>query len=161
MRLLSRLFAAASQTSRLLRTFPATPPHHRPFHRFPSPSASRPFHTSMPVFANILSQNAIAVETHGNFDLVKRFKLDFADIHVSKWRSRISGLSVVHLDYDGAFLPSHRAWIPMERIHPTAPLVNGYFVVGTESTYASLPSIKRIHAYKIPKYSMIAAVHTP
>ncbi|KAI0652259.1 Metalloenzyme, LuxS/M16 peptidase-like protein [Trametes meyenii] len=52
-------------------------------------------------------------ETHGNFDLIKKFKLDFADIHVSKWKSRSSGLSVVHLDYD-------------------APLVNGYFVVGTE-----------------------------
>ncbi|KAI0673522.1 Metalloenzyme, LuxS/M16 peptidase-like protein [Trametes maxima] len=53
------------------------------------------------------------VETHGNFDLINKFKLDFADIHVSKWKSRSSGLSVVHLDYD-------------------APLVNGYFVVATE-----------------------------
>ncbi|KAI0080089.1 hypothetical protein K474DRAFT_1590638 [Panus rudis PR-1116 ss-1] len=52
-------------------------------------------------------------ESHGNFDLVKKFKLDFADILVSKWKSRESGLSVVHLDYD-------------------APIVNGYFVVATE-----------------------------
>ena len=49
-------------------------------------------------------QNGAAPETHGNFDLVKRFKLDFADIRVSKWKSRESGLSVVHLDYDGTFL---------------------------------------------------------
>ncbi|THH28068.1 hypothetical protein EUX98_g6115 [Antrodiella citrinella] len=53
------------------------------------------------------------MDKFGNFDLVTRFKLDFADIHVSKWRSRVSGLTVVHLDYD-------------------APIVNGYFVVGTE-----------------------------
>lgn len=52
-------------------------------------------------------------ETFGNFDLVKRVKLDYTDVTVSKWRSRDSGLSVVHLDYE-------------------APIVNGYFVVATE-----------------------------
>lgn len=40
-------------------------------------------------------------ESYGNFDLIKRFKLDFTDVLVSKWRSRDSGLSIVHLDYDG------------------------------------------------------------
>ncbi|EGN98675.1 hypothetical protein SERLA73DRAFT_73284 [Serpula lacrymans var. lacrymans S7.3] len=49
----------------------------------------------------------------GNFDLVKRVHLDYTDISVSKWRSRVTGLSIVHLDYE-------------------APLVNGYFVIGTE-----------------------------
>ncbi|KAH8102439.1 Metalloenzyme, LuxS/M16 peptidase-like protein [Cristinia sonorae] len=53
------------------------------------------------------------MDKYGNFDLITSFKLDFAEIHVSKWRSRVSGLTVVHLDYD-------------------APIVNGYFVVGTE-----------------------------
>ncbi|KAF7436910.1 hypothetical protein PC9H_003744 [Pleurotus ostreatus] len=52
-------------------------------------------------------------ETYGNFDLVRRVKLDFTDVVVSKWRSRVTGLSIVHLDYE-------------------APLVNGYFVVATE-----------------------------
>ncbi|KAJ7630999.1 Metalloenzyme, LuxS/M16 peptidase-like protein [Roridomyces roridus] len=52
-------------------------------------------------------------EKFGNFDLVKRVKLDFTDVQVSKWQSRVTGLSVVHLDYE-------------------APIVNGYFVVGTE-----------------------------
>ncbi|PSS37563.1 hypothetical protein PHLCEN_2v579 [Hermanssonia centrifuga] len=52
-------------------------------------------------------------ENFGNFDLITRTKLDYADILVSKWKSRVTGLSIVHLDYD-------------------APLVNGYFVVGTE-----------------------------
>ncbi|KAH7931086.1 hypothetical protein BV22DRAFT_1027850 [Leucogyrophana mollusca] len=49
----------------------------------------------------------------GNFDLVKRVKLDYTDVVVSKWQSRVTGLSIVHLDYE-------------------APLVNGYFVIGTE-----------------------------
>ncbi|EKM61160.1 uncharacterized protein PHACADRAFT_247588 [Phanerochaete carnosa HHB-10118-sp] len=50
---------------------------------------------------------------YGNFDLVTRAKLDYADILVSKWKSRATGLSVVHLDYN-------------------APIVHGYFVIGTE-----------------------------
>ncbi|PFH54559.1 hypothetical protein AMATHDRAFT_123 [Amanita thiersii Skay4041] len=52
-------------------------------------------------------------ERFGNFDLLQRIHLNFTDVVVSKWKSRITGLSVVHLDYD-------------------APLVNGYFVVATE-----------------------------
>ncbi|KAH8988959.1 Metalloenzyme, LuxS/M16 peptidase-like protein [Lactarius akahatsu] len=52
-------------------------------------------------------------ETFGNFDLIRRVKLDFTDVTVSSWRSRVTGLSVVHLDYE-------------------APIVNGYFVVATE-----------------------------
>jgi len=54
--------------------------------------------------------NGIAVapsthETYGNFDLVKRVKLNFTDVTVSKWRSRVTGLSIVHLDYEG-----HSIW---------------------------------------------------
>jgi hypothetical protein len=40
-------------------------------------------------------------ESFGNFDLVKKLKLDYTDVLVSKWRSRRTGLTVVHLDYDG------------------------------------------------------------
>jgi hypothetical protein len=40
----------------------------------------------------------------GNFDLVQRFQLDYTDVVVSKWRSRASGLTVVHLDYEGVYL---------------------------------------------------------
>jgi len=64
-------------------------------------------------------------ETYGNFDLIKRVKLNFSEITVSSWRSRVTGLSVVHLDYDGeprVSLPfmcirvysadsSHREWL--------------------------------------------------
>lgn len=52
-------------------------------------------------------------ETFGDFDLIKRVKINFSDVTVSSWRSRVTGLNVVHLDYE-------------------APLVNGYFVVPTE-----------------------------
>ncbi|KAJ3976962.1 Metalloenzyme, LuxS/M16 peptidase-like protein [Lentinula raphanica] len=54
-----------------------------------------------------------APQVFANFDLIQQFKLDFADVLVSKYRSRITGLSIVHLDYE-------------------APIVNGYFVVPTE-----------------------------
>ncbi|KAF9015263.1 Metalloenzyme, LuxS/M16 peptidase-like protein [Cyathus striatus] len=62
--------------------------------------------SSTPVFGT-------TAEGFGNFDLIRRVKLDFTDVVISKWRSRITGLTVVHLDYE-------------------APLVNGYFVVATE-----------------------------
>ena len=99
---LARLFAATSQTSRLLRSLPPSPP--RPcLSRLARPLPRRSLYTSMPALA---SHAPKPLETHGNFDLIKRFKLDFADIYVSKWKSRASGLSVVHLDYEGAPPPS-------------------------------------------------------
>lgn len=39
-------------------------------------------------------------ETHGNFDLLQRVKVDYADVTLSKWRSRQTGLTVVHVDYE-------------------------------------------------------------
>ena len=71
----------------------------------------------MPTLANVVPQNFKPSETHGNFDLIKRFKLDFADIHVSKWKSRETGLSVVHLDYDGTCAIAYvfRSWLWMTR----------------------------------------------
>ncbi|KAF8640945.1 hypothetical protein AX17_000592 [Amanita inopinata Kibby_2008] len=59
------------------------------------------------------SPTPFASEKFGNFDLHQKVELGFTDVVVSKWRSRVTGLSVVHLDYD-------------------APLVNGYFVIATE-----------------------------
>ncbi|KAH8114457.1 Metalloenzyme, LuxS/M16 peptidase-like protein [Phellopilus nigrolimitatus] len=52
-------------------------------------------------------------ETYGNFDLIQRVKLDITDVVLTKWRSRITGLSIVHLDYESS-------------------IVSGYFTVGTE-----------------------------
>ena len=40
-------------------------------------------------------------ETFGNFDLINRVKIDFSEVTVSSWRSRVTGLNVVHLDYEG------------------------------------------------------------
>jgi hypothetical protein len=58
-----------------------------------------PSHVSQPSLG-VSPQNAHR-HTFGNFDLIKTVKLDFTDVVVSKWRSRVTGLSVVHLDYDG------------------------------------------------------------
>ena len=41
------------------------------------------------------------VESFGNYDLIKRIKLDFTDVVVAKWKSRVTGLTVIHLDYEG------------------------------------------------------------
>lgn len=45
-----------------------------------------------------------AFMSFGNFDLVQQVKLDYTDVVVSKWRSRVSGLTLVHLDYEGVCL---------------------------------------------------------
>ncbi|KZV65225.1 hypothetical protein PENSPDRAFT_587192 [Peniophora sp. CONT] len=59
------------------------------------------------------SASSSTAESYGNFDLVKRVELDFTPVTIHKWRSRESGLTVVHLDYE-------------------APIVKGYFTVATE-----------------------------
>ncbi|CAE6446358.1 unnamed protein product [Rhizoctonia solani] len=51
-----------------------------------------------------------------NFELLQRVKLDYADVEVTKWRSKLTGLTVVHIDYDGK----------------STPIVKGYFVLATE-----------------------------
>jgi hypothetical protein len=70
-----------------------------------TPSATRGYasiaHTMSPSLSS-KTPEADRPTTFGNFDHVKRFKLDFSDIEVSKWQSRVTGLSVVHMDYDGA-----------------------------------------------------------
>jgi hypothetical protein len=72
--------------------------------------------------------------SHGNFDLVQRFNIDNTDVNVSKWRSRETGLSIVHLDYEGIRYSCTRLG-DLLTIPSSAPLVNGYFVVATESAY--------------------------
>ena len=46
---------------------------------------------------------AMSDASYGNFDLVKRVPVDKTNIIVSKWRSRVTGLSVVHIDYEGIY----------------------------------------------------------
>jgi hypothetical protein len=54
------------------------------------------------------------------FELLREVQIDCADVTLSKWRSKKSGLTVVHLDYD-------------------TPIVNGYVVVASESAYSPSP----------------------
>lgn len=49
----------------------------------------------------------------GNFDLIRTEKLGLADIVVSKYRSRETGLTVVHLDYEGMRLNYLQERIPI------------------------------------------------
>ena len=44
---------------------------------------------------------AMEIESSGNFDLLKRVDVAYSPITVSKWRSRVTGLTVVHIDYEG------------------------------------------------------------
>lgn len=37
----------------------------------------------------------------GNFDLLKKHPLGIRDITLYKWKSRVTGLSVLHIDYQG------------------------------------------------------------
>jgi hypothetical protein len=45
-------------------------------------------------------------ESFGDYNLIKRIKLDFTDVVVSKWKSSVTGLTVIHLDYEGIILLS-------------------------------------------------------
>lgn len=47
---------------------------------------------------------AMSDASYGNFDLIKRVPVDKTKIVVSKWRSRVTGLSVVHIDYEGIYV---------------------------------------------------------
>ena len=92
-----------------------------------------PFHTS--VQEPRTSAMTHIQESFGNFDLVKRLKLDFTDVLVSKWRSRCTGLTVIHLDYDGLLFCLSCIWEVANFVLVVAPIVHGYFVVATESRY--------------------------
>lgn len=39
--------------------------------------------------------------SYGNFDLQQTINLDFAEAVVEKWRSQRTGLSIVHIEYEG------------------------------------------------------------
>lgn len=38
-----------------------------------------------------------------DFELLEQIRLKSAEIVVTKWRNTLSGLTVVHLDYEGMF----------------------------------------------------------
>ena len=89
-----------------------------------------------PTSALQLPSSSASPESYGNFDLIERVKLGGFDITVSSWRSRTTGLKVVHLDYEGKRRTTTADLLPLTSIVfilPIAPIVNGYFVVATES----------------------------
>src|SRR6267154_2140261 len=78
--------------------------------RLSRPTSSSFFSTNNSRFAQALQPDmpqtlqTSSSETFGDFDLINRVKIGFSDVTVSSWRSRVTGLNVVHLDY-GWFLP--------------------------------------------------------
>ena len=98
-------------SSLLRHGLPLRPPAGRPLKRALAPerSAAHSFHAFR--FRNTLSTSTTttphpatmsgAPEQFGNFDLVRRVKVEYTDVVISKWKSRETGLSVVHLDYEG------------------------------------------------------------
>jgi hypothetical protein len=76
-----------------------------------TPPSRSLFSTTRPQLALALQPNmsqarhpppsSVVQEKFGNFDLIKRVKLGFSDITASSWCSRVTGLKVVHLDYEG------------------------------------------------------------
>jgi hypothetical protein len=72
-----------------------------PSHTLQIRHAMSPSLETRPTASRSMGLGDFGLDTFGNFDLVKRLKLDFVNVVVSKWRSRVTGLDVVHLDYNG------------------------------------------------------------
>ena len=75
--------------------------------RLSRPTSTSFFSTNSPQLAVALQPDMppalhpSSSETFGDFDLINRVKPGFSEITVSSWRSRVTGLNVVHLDYEG------------------------------------------------------------
>ena len=100
-------------------------------------------------------------ESHGNFDPIERVKLGDFDTTVSSCRSGVTGLEVANLNYEGKQTTAADL-LPLTYIVfilPITPIVNGYFVVATESTriLASVNSYLTTHAVQ---FSMSRVVCT-
>ena len=99
--------------------------------RLARPSSTSFFSTNSPRLAQALQSDmppasyTSSSETFGDFDLINRVKLGFSEIMVSSWRSRVTGLNVVHLDYEGeriAAAVSH----PSYSVHRLYPVNSSY-----------------------------------
>ena len=88
----------SSRTAHFRRSFPSLPfnlgrlSHHLAAATRPRPAPSILQTSQLPQMDNAF----------GNFDLLTKFHIQSTHTVVSKWRSRKTGLSIVHLDYDGA-----------------------------------------------------------
>lgn len=54
-----------------------------------------------------------------NFDLLSRVKVKYGDVVLSKWRSRVTGLTLVHIDYQGPSCSTLPAQVALTR--PSQP----------------------------------------
>src|SRR6266704_5726292 len=77
-----------------------------PYRPLSSRGTFRWAHTTTQLKQDAISPSPIVnmgqpAESFGNYDLIKRVKLDFTDVVISKWKSRVTGLTVIHLDYEG------------------------------------------------------------
>jgi hypothetical protein len=89
--------------NRLLSFFKRRPtmPTSTSFFSTNSPRLSQTQQSNMSPTGALHPPSSTSPEKFENFDLIERVKLGVADITVSSWRSRVTGLRVVHLDYDG------------------------------------------------------------
>ena len=157
--------AQEPRMNRLLSLFKRRPtiPTSASFFSTNSPRLSLPQQSNMSPAGSVHPvSSSPSLEKFENFDLIERVKLGISDITVSSWRSRVTGLRVVHLDYEGERtfrrVPSFLLRASVFTV-PIAPIVNGYFVVATESTQI-LTSAKSCLTHD-PQFSMILAVRTP
>jgi hypothetical protein len=96
--------AQETRMNRLLSLFKRRPtlPTSASFFSTNSPRLSLTQQSNMsPAGAVHPPSSSASPEKFENFDLIERVKLGISDITVSSWRSRVTGLSVVHLDYEG------------------------------------------------------------
>ena len=63
-------------------------------------------------FATHPSTHIPMANSFGNFDLIRHDTIDYADLTISRWKSRVTGLTVIHLDYEGASVVHLRNDIP-------------------------------------------------
>ncbi|KAM0746680.1 hypothetical protein T439DRAFT_106938 [Meredithblackwellia eburnea MCA 4105] len=91
------------------RLFSSVPPNRTAPFRPPAPprSASLPRRLDGGFVSGAAAGASGNLGGNGNFDLLQRFKLESADITVELWRSRVTGLKLLHANPDGAIIDGH------------------------------------------------------
>jgi hypothetical protein len=107
--------AQDTRMNRLLSLFKRRPtiPTAASFFSTNSPRLSLTQQSNMSPAGAVHPPSSASPEKFENFDLVERVKLGISDITVSSWRSRVTGLRVVHLDYEGERTNPPRAFFPL------------------------------------------------
>jgi hypothetical protein len=99
-------------------------------------------------------------ETFGDFDLINRVEIGYSKVTVSSWRSRVTGLSVVHLDYDGERFAT-AVCLPSSHVHRLNDSSHReWLFCGAHREYANFASVISSLPYNT-QFSMILVVRTP